>query len=143
MADLIERSAMFSVAAFSAIPLLFLLDLAYPVSSDAPSALADAQLEDVVVVGQRVDPRVTVTVSGDVSVRALVRSDPVGVRCGAGRYQYEAYASPRLCWIRRPAGSEIVFRAEGLGADSFHWSGCTPGADPLECRLTMSADEAH
>lgn len=96
-------------------------------------------LTDIIVEAHRIDPLLNVVVSGDVTHNAIVRSDPVGVRCGLVRFQYDAYEAPRLCWIRTPAGTPIHLRAENAGASNWRveWRGCEASADGAECVLTM------
>jgi len=98
------------------------------------------QVDDVVVVAHRLAPLVSVTVDGDVDSSALVRSDPIGIRCGAHRFQYDAYAAPRLCWIRRPAGEVIHLRAENDAGFIVRWEGCEPSGDGRECTVRSAAD---
>jgi hypothetical protein len=102
-------------------------------------------LPEIVVEAQRLDPLLTVTVSGDVTQQAIIRSDPVGVRCGVSRYQYDAYAAPRLCWVRTPAHTSVHLRSENGGTPSsrVQWQGCTPSDDGAECVLEMPMTGAH
>ncbi|MBN9467044.1 hypothetical protein [Brevundimonas sp.] len=118
---------------------LALLALVSNLQSD-PTTLAD-----VVVEAHRIDPLLTVAVSGEVTQNAIVRSDPVGVRCGLTRFQYDAYEAPRLCWIRTPAGASIRLRAENAGASNWRveWRGCEASADGAECVLAMPSDGAQ
>ena len=96
---------------------------------------------DVTIVAHPVDPLLTVVVDGDLQLESLVRSDPVGVRCGAHEHRYSSLGSPRLCWIRRPAGSDIVLSAEDAGAYGSNWrvawEGCIPSENGRSCRLTL------
>ncbi|TFW15196.1 hypothetical protein EGY25_00980 [Brevundimonas intermedia] len=117
----------------------------------APLAIAYGQqaepttLNDIIVEAHRVDPLLSVTASGGATHNAIVRSDPVGVRCGPTRFQYDAYEAPRLCWIRTPAGTPIRLKAENPGTLGWHveWRGCEASADETECVLTMPAQGAE
>lgn len=98
-------------------------------------------LPDVVVEGQKLDPLITVVVTGDIPAEALVRSDPIGVRCGVAALQYDAYASPRLCWIRRPEAEVVHLTAEGLDrlgqGWTVEWTGCDPQPDGRRCDIAV------
>jgi hypothetical protein len=100
-----------------------------------------ANLSDVVVRGKRLTQLVSVSVAGDVPVEVLVRSDPVGVRCGVTRFRYDRFAAPRLCWIKRPEGEEIRLEVEGmerLGVGWVaEWEGCEPQAASMQCTLLV------
>ena len=93
------------------------------------------EIEPLVVVGRITDPLLTVHVDGDLSVGSLVRSDPIGVRCGGHAYRYAQYGKPRLCWLRISRGAEIVLSASGPGRVT--WTGCEPYDDGRHCRLRM------
>lgn len=114
--------------------------LASVLAITAPQDLP-AQLSDVVVEGRRPDPRLTVSVTGAIPVEVIVRSDPAGIRCGAARFQYEPFAAPRLCWVRRPQGEMITLTVEGM--DRFgpgwvaEWEGCEPRAAPTQCSILV------
>ena len=118
---------------------LFLLTLLSGLQSDPTT------LTDIIVEAHRIDPLLTVTVSGDVTHTAIIRSDPVGVRCGPTRFQYDAYEAPRLCWIRTPAGTSIRLRAENAGAANWRveWRGCETSVGGAECVLAMPSDGAQ
>ena len=102
-------------------------------------------LTEIVVEAHRIDPLMTVTASGNVTPNAIIRSDPVGVRCGPARFQYDAHAAPRLCWIRTPAGTSIRLRAENPGASDWkvEWRGCEASADGMECVVAMPSNGAQ
>ncbi|MFN4295811.1 MAG: hypothetical protein ACK4FB_03140 [Brevundimonas sp.] len=101
-------------------------------------------VSDVTVVARPIDPLLTVMVDGDLDVESLVRSDPSGVRCGAHEHRYAASGSPRLCWIRRPAGSEIVLSAHDVGSDwRVEWHGCALIDEGRRCRVTLNDDETE
>lgn len=99
---------------------------------------------DVTIVARPLDPLLTVVVDGDLRLESLVRSDPVGVRCGAHAHRYASLGSPRLCWIRRPAGSEVLLSAQDAGAFGSAWrvvwAGCTPSEDGRSCRVTLNGE---
>lgn len=96
-------------------------------------------LPDVMVEAR--DPLITVTVLGDVPVEVIVRSAPIGVRCGAGAFRYDRYEAPRLCWIRRPHEDVVRLTAEGLDklgpGWAVDWDGCDPQPDPLTCDVSV------
>ncbi|MDP3801019.1 hypothetical protein [Brevundimonas sp.] len=107
------------------------------------SSPSPATLTDVVVEGHRLDPLVAVAVVGEVPAEILVRSDPVGIRCGATAWRYSPYAAPRLCWIRRPPGEPVRLTAEGpnlSGGWTIEWQGCQPLPDGLHCDLSVPGD---
>lgn len=111
------------------VPVLALLSLASP---------QETRLSGVEVMATR-QSLVTVSVSGNVTEAAIIRSQPVGIRCGLDRYQYNYHAAPRLCWTRQRGGSTITLQAEGaeaLGPNwRVEWTGCTPSADGRSCVL--------
>ncbi len=98
-------------------------------------------LTDIVVEAHRIDPLLSITASGGATRNAIVRSEPVGVRCGATRFQYDPYEAPRLCWLRTPAGTRIHLRAENPGTTGWRveWQGCDATANGAECVLIMPA----
>lgn len=102
-------------------------------------------LTEVLVEGRRINPLLTVAATGEATPTAIVRSDPVAIRCGLASYQYHEYAAPRLCWLRAPAGAAILLRAEQAEASgwSVEWRGCEPSADGKECALTMPPEGAR
>lgn len=99
-----------------------------------------AEVNDIVVVGHRLAPLVSVTVEGDIPATTLIRSDPVGIRCGAPRSQYESYGAPRICWIRRPVGEAIRLHAENDAGFAIRWEGCEPTEDGRGCTVTSASD---
>lgn len=104
-------------------------------------------VQDVTVVAQPIDPLLTVSVRGAERVETMVRSEPVGVRCGAREHRYAYLGGPRLCWIRRPAGSEIILSASDIGAYGadwqVEWRGCEPFDQGDRCRVTLLANETE
>jgi hypothetical protein len=102
-------------------------------------------LTDIIVEAHRIDPLLSVTTSGSTTRSAIVRSDPVGVRCGPTRFQYDAYEAPRLCWIRTPVGTPIHLKAENPSIELWRveWKGCEPSVNGTECDLTMPAQGAE
>lgn len=93
------------------------------------------EVEPVIVIGRPNDPLLTVHVQGDVGAATLVRSEPIGVRCGGHAFRYEEYGKPRLCWLRISRGAEIVLSASGPGQVT--WTGCEPYDNGRHCRLRM------
>ena len=122
--------------------MLFAAALSQAAVETSPTGDDYTVVADVTIIAHPVDPLLTVVVDGDLQLESLVRSDPVGVRCGAHEHRYATLGSPRLCWIRRPAGSEIVLSAHDagvFGADwSIVWEGCAPREDGRSCRLTLN-----
>lgn len=104
-------------------------------------------VDDVTVVAAPIDPLLTVTVTGSLRMESLVRSEPVGVRCGASEHRWAHLGRPRLCWIRRPTGSEIILSASDVGAHGsdwrVEWRGCEPFGAGDRCRVTLTADETR
>lgn len=104
-------------------------------------------VDDVTVVAAPIDPLLTVTVVGALRMESLVRSEPVGVRCGASEHRWADLGRPRLCWIRRPTGSEIILSASDVGAYGsdwrVEWRGCEAFGAGDRCRVTLSADETE
>ena len=95
------------------------------------------------VVAEARDPLITVRVVGEIPVEVIVRSAPIGVRCGASAFQYERLDSPRLCWIRRPYAEIVHLTAEGLGSGwTVEWDGCDPQPDPRACDVSTPRDGA-
>ncbi len=104
-------------------------------------------VDDVTVVATPIDPLLTVTVAGALRMESLVRSEPTGVRCGAREHRWADLGRPRLCWIRRPTGSEILLNASDVGAYGsdwrVEWRGCEPFDAGDRCRVTLTADETE
>jgi hypothetical protein len=97
-----------------------------------------AELDDIMVVGERLSPLVSVTVEGDIPTTTLVRSDPAGIRCGASRSKYDSYGAPRTCWIRRPVGEVVHLQAENDAGFRIRWEGCEPTGDGRGCTVTSA-----
>lgn len=98
---------------------------------------------DVTIIAAPINPLLVVTVTGDLQMESLVRSDPIGVRCGAYEHRWGAYGRPRLCWTRRPVGTEIVLTAsdgDRAGEWRVEWRGCEAFDDDRRCRLTLTGD---
>jgi hypothetical protein len=109
----------------------------------ALSPSQSAEVNDIVVVGQRLPPLVSVTIEGDVPATTLVRSSPEGIRCGAARFKYEYYGAPRICWMRRPAGEMIRLRVENDAGFSVRWEGCEPTDDDQGCAVISASDAGN
>lgn len=109
-----------------------------PLALALTQAASPTTVEGIVVEGAQ-DGRLTVTVTGDIPAETIVRSEPVGIRCGVARHTYDPYGAPRLCWFRKPGGTPVHLRVEGmqaLGAGwTVQWTGCEPDADGLGCTL--------
>lgn len=101
-------------------------------------SVPETRVDDVEVIGRRVNPLLTVRVQGQESERFLIVSGE-GVRCGFSRYEYSDYGKPRLCWTRPDPGTPLSFTpsAEGqFGRDwTVEWQGCETVEGPV-CRLT-------
>lgn len=123
-------------------PLLLLLALQLSAGSEPQTAprytVPETPVDDIEVIGRRVNPLLTVRVEGQESERFLIVSGE-GVRCGFQRFQYSDYGRPRLCWTRPDPGTPLAFtpNAEGqYGRDwTVEWSGCE-SVDGAVCRVT-------
>lgn len=99
-------------------------------------------VDGLTVVAQPLEPVLTVNVDGDVRMESLIRSEPVGVRCGAHRYRYERLGSPRQCWMDTASGNEVVLTASDVGVYGgdwqVEWRGCEPFGAGDRCRLILN-----
>jgi hypothetical protein len=108
-------------------------------AQSAPERDAATLVEGVTITGSR-DWRLIVEVEGAQSPEWLVSSRPVtGISCGDPRWSYHPHQSPRLCWLRRAPGTEVVLNAMApTGGWRIEWTGCEPFGDGRSCRLTLT-----
>ncbi|WP_128115892.1 hypothetical protein [Brevundimonas diminuta] len=96
------------------------------------------------VKGRRLDTRLTVEVNEDAPLQAIVVSSPVGIRCGAQRFEFDRYEAPRLCWVRAMSGTSVQLTArvpESWGEVwRVEWSGCE-ASDERSCAALISQND--
>ncbi len=94
----------------------------------------------VEVRAKRSDTLVTVVVNDDAPEEATIISAPVGIRCGARRFEYSRNEAPRLCWTRDLPGTAVHLSAKAPqswgSAWRVEWSGCET-SDSRGCDVAL------